>query len=201
MAYMTTGEAARLLGVGLNTIKRWIANGALEGVRTPGGHWRIPESALREWMRTHGVRVRDGGDRLRILILDDDPAACELLAAVIEQSGLPCESRCVHNGYSGLIQMGAWRPDVLVLDILMPGINGIDVLHRLHEDAGLVANMIVMVVTGAFNQTGLMQAVRKAGADAVLPKPVDTRLFLAVLGGCLQKKKPEFLSVHSGNAS
>lgn len=185
--YMTTGEAARLLGVGLNTIKRWIANGALEGVRTPGGHWRIPEMALRRLMHASGRK------RLRILILDDDPAACELLSAVLERFKIPCECRCVYHGYSGLIQIGAWRPDVFVLDILMPGINGIDVLHRLYDDPELRAGMITMVVTGAYDRTPLIRAVRSAGADAILPKPVDAARFLESLDACLRKKRPEIL--------
>jgi len=191
MGYVTTGEAAKMLGVGLNTVKRWIANGALRGIQTPGGHWRIPDAALQSFMQAQGMRSQGRGqDEIpRVLIVDDDEATCALLAAVLNQSDLSPEVKCVHDGYSGLVQVGAWRPDVLVLDILMPGINGLEVLHRLRNDRELLGDMAIVVVTSAFDQADLMRGVRKAAPDAILPKPVDARRFLDVIGACLHRTK------------
>jgi len=187
MTYVTTGEAAHMLGVGLNTIKRWIANGDLRGIQTPGGHWRIPDEALHGFMREHGfsTTTRPPGTPPRVLIVDDDPSVCALLEAILEQANSPCEVKCTRDGYTGLIQIGAWRPDVLVLDIIMPGMNGLDVLRRLRDDHELLGNMAIVVVTSAFDQPDIIRAVRKAGPDAVLSKPVDARQFLAAIGACL----------------
>ena len=189
MAYVTTGEAAKLLGVGLNTVKRWIASGDLRGIRTPGGHWRIPEAALRSFMQARGMRIpmREDKAALRVLIVDDDQAACTMLAAILEQLDPAPEVKCVHDGYTGLIQIGSWRPDVLVLDILMPGINGLDVLHRLRSDRELLGDMAMVVVTSAFDQADLMRRVRQAAPDAILPKPVNAQRFLGVIEACLSR--------------
>jgi len=183
MGYVTTGEAAKMLGVGVNSVKRWIASGDLRGMQTPGGHWRIPETALHSFMRERGMMAPEREQRAtpRVLIVDDDRAACALLGALLEQADTPLDVKCVHDGYTGLIQIGSWRPDVLVLDILMPGINGLDVLHRLRNDRELLGDMAIVVVTSAFDQTDLMRGVRKPRPDAVLSKPVDAQRLLGVV--------------------
>jgi len=187
MDYVTTGEAARVLGVGLNTIKRWIASGDLRGIQTPGGHWRIPEEALHSFMREHGFSTdtRAPGAPPRVLIVDDDPSVCALLEAMLEQADFPCEVKSARDGYTGLIQIGAWRPDVLVLDILMPVFDGLDVLHSLRNNPQLPGGMAIVVVTSAFDRPDIMRTVHKSSPDAVLPKPVDARQFLAAIGACL----------------
>jgi len=187
MAYVTTGEAAQELGVGLNTIKRWIANGDLQGIQTPGGHWRIPETALHSFMRKHGFSVLPHAPNTppRVLIVDDDPSVCALLEAILDQADFSPDVKSTRDGYTGLVQIGAWRPDVLVLDIFMPGINGLEVLRRLRDDHELLGNMAIVVITSAFDQPDVMRAVRKSSPNAVLPKPVDARQFLAAMSACL----------------
>jgi len=187
MTYVTTGEAAQELGVGLNTIKRWIANGDLRGIQTPGGHWRIPETALHSFMREHGFSAVPHASNTppRVLIVDDDPSVCALLESILEQADFPCEVKCARDGYTGLVQIGAWQPDVLVLDILMPVFNGLDVLHSLRNNRELPGGMAIVVITSAFDRPDIMRAVRKAGPDAMLPKPVDARQFLAAMSACL----------------
>lgn len=186
MSYKTTGEAARTLGVGLNTIKRWIKNGDLRGVCTPGGHWRIPKEELQRFMSQHGMPmlVKDEVPPVRVLIVDDDPSACALFAGMLEQADFSSEIKCVHDGYSGLVQVGAWKPNVLVLDILMPGINGLEVLRRLRAGPEL-EDMAILVITATFDQLDVMQSVKAAGVSAILHKPVDRSQFLAAIAACL----------------
>ncbi|WP_297478005.1 response regulator [Ferrovum sp.] len=183
---MTTGEAARMLGVGLNTVKRWINSGDLRGVCTPGGHWRISKDDLYAFMRARGLSIpgRDRTTPARMLIVDDDPSECTLLRAVLEQADFPSEIQCVHDGYTGLMRIGAWRPDVLVLDILMPGIDGLEVLSRIRADPDL-DDMVIIVVTAIFDRFEVVQAARSAGVAALLPKPVEARRLLDIVGACL----------------
>ncbi len=203
MDYVTTGKAARMLGVGLNTIKRWIASGDLGAIRTPGGHWRIPEPALLSFMRERGFSAspHTPNSTPRVLIVDDDPSVCVLLEAILEQADFSCEVKCARNGCTGLVQIGAWRPDVLVLDILMPGIDGVGVLRRLREDHELSGDMAIVVLTSAFDRPDIMRAVRQTWPDAVLPKPVNARQFLAAVAACLAPPAAAPRSAHkSGRA-
>ena len=183
---MTTGEAARMLGVGLNTVKRWINSGDLRGGRTPGGHWRISKDDLNAFMRTKGLPIpgRRKTAPARVLVVDDDPAECTLLKAVLEQADFPLNIQCVHDGYTGLMRIGAWRPDMLVLDILMPGIDGLEVLNRIRADPHL-DDMAIVVVTALFDRSDVVQAARSAGAAALLPKPLEARRLLDIVGACL----------------
>lgn len=183
---MTTGNVARLLGVGLNTVKRWISSGALRAVCTPGGHWRISNDDLDLFMRANGMKVPNSGklNLARVLVVDDDPSACALYEAVLEQIDIPLEVQCVHDGYTGLMKIGAWRPDILVLDILMPGINGLEVLHRIRENTK-GDNMAVIVVTAIPEQPEVMSTLKSAGVVAVLPKPLEVQRFIDVTSACL----------------
>lgn len=195
MVYKTTGEAARILGVGLNTIKRWIISGDLRGVLTPGGHWRIPEDELQSFMSQRGMPALAKNEPIpaRVLIVDDDPSACALLGGMLEQADFPTEIKCAQDGYSGLIQVGAWQPHVLVLDILMPGINGLEVLRRLKAGPDL-GDMAIVVVTANFDQPNVIQAVQAQGVAALLRKPVDTKQFLSAIAACIKPSPARLLN-------
>jgi excisionase family DNA binding protein len=175
-----------MLGVGLNTVKRWISSGDLRGICTPGGHWRITKDDLYAFMRSNGMPIpdRNRATPARVLIVDDDPSVCTLLEAVLEQADFTSEVQSVHDGYTGLMRLGAWRPDVLLLDILMPGINGLEVLRRIRADPDL-GNLAIVVITSIYDQPGLVQAAKSAGVAAILPKPVETCRLLDIVGACL----------------
>jgi CheY-like chemotaxis protein len=127
--------------------------------------------------------ARDGKDPARILIVDDDPFVCSLLTALLEQAGFFSEVKCAHDGGTGLIQIGSWQPDVLVLDIFMPGINKL--LHYLENNRKLLGDMTIVVITSAFDQPNVIRTVRKAKPDAVLPKPIDAQQFLTTVSAYL----------------
>lgn len=178
MPYLTTGEAARMCGVAVNSIKRWMRQGRIPHIQTPGGHWRIPKGDFQRFMATLKPRM-DAEDLPRVLIIDDDPQVCAILEAALASEALfPCETACAHDGYGGLIQIGRWCPDLLVLDIMMPGINGLELLHRLHAEPVLCVDMKILVCTAADDRPVVMRRIEDARPDAVLYKPVGIQDFL-----------------------
>jgi len=179
--YLTTGEVARRLGVGLNTVKRWIANGLLRGVQTPGGHWRIPEDSLEAFLRDRGML--DIGRPMRVLVVDDEPPVCLLLSDMLQQCWPEIEVKSVQDGYTGLVEIGRWRPDILLLDIFMPGIDGLEVLRRLRADEALRGDMDIIVITAGYDRPEIRRQL-SGQADAVLSKPVELNAFRAAIESC-----------------
>ncbi|MDX8401486.1 MAG: response regulator [Mariprofundaceae bacterium] len=182
--YRTTGEAARICGVSINTIKNWIRRGRLEAVRTPGGHWRIPAAALDAFLtrlRTENAMQDEGiaPEKSRILIVDDDPAAHELIRGILDAEMPGCAVHSAFDGSTGLIEIGLLRPHLIVLDIMMPGIHGLEIIQRLKGPDSLLPGARIIAVTAATDRRLVIDRIREAGPDALLFKPLDARAFVA----------------------
>jgi len=193
--YFTTGEAARICCVHINTIKGWVRRGDIEAVVSPGGRWRIVGESLLHFLRTNGMSVPDElQERLyKILVVDDDPAVCKLVRSAMELSLLSCEVHCAEDGYSGLIRVGDLKPDLMVLDIMMPEINGLEVMRRLHENPVLAADMRIVVLTGAQDSSLVLRNIKAAKPDATLFKPVSVVQLLETIQSLLspgQRSEP-----------
>ncbi len=184
--YFTTGEAARLCGVQLNTIKSWIRRGEIPAVRTPGGHWRIPRDGFLSFMRRMGMplpeqSIQDVPAAPRILIIDDDPAAHELMRGMLQLAFPDCRVHSAFDGCAGLIDIGRHRPDLIVLDIMMPGINGLEIIHRLKGPDSPMPGARVIAVTAASDRRLVVNRIRAAGPEALVFKPVDPERFIAAV--------------------
>ena len=184
MDYLTTGEAARMCGVGVNTIKRWIRQGRLPYMQTPGGHWRLPRHDFLHFIAS--MRPTRTEDAPRVLVVDDDAQACDFVRGAIACASIDCEVECAHDGYTGLIQIGRLHPALLVLDIMMPEINGLELLHRLRSRPELCTGMKILVYTGARDRRLVMRKVEESRPDAILLKPTGVEDFLHVALPLLQ---------------
>jgi len=191
MTYLTTGEAARLCGVRLNTIKNWIRNGDVPAIRTPGGHWRIPRAGFLAFMKRMGMPVPAEAEpkshgRPRILIIDDELSAHELMSGILSMELPDCEIHSAFDGYTGLIEIGKHQPDLILLDIMMPEINGLEIIHRLKQPDSPMPDARIIAVTAASDRKLVVNRIRAAGPEALLFKPIDaatfTRTVLRVLG-------------------
>ena len=190
--YITTGKAARLCGVHVNTIKGWIRKGALPAMLMPSGHWRITKKAFLEFLNEYDFPVPDElrhrEKRSRILIVDDDPVSLDFAQAAMESAPFVGEVHTAEDGYSGLIKIGQLKPQLLVLDIMMPGINGLELIRRLREQPDLTGDMRILVLTGAKDRRLVVHRLREAAPDAVLFKPVTVE---QLLGSAAQLLAPD----------
>jgi len=181
--YLTTGEAAKACGVKLNTIKNWIRNGKITAIQTPGGHWRIPRASFMAFMETFSTPapLSDSSSPTaarRILVVDDDIAAHELIIAALQMHGDGYEIHSAHDGYSGLIEIGRLQPDLILLDIMMPDINGLEIIHRLKAADSPLPNARVIAITAASDRRLVINRIRQSGVDALLFKPLDIEALL-----------------------
>lgn len=173
---LTTGEAAERLGVGVTTVKRWIQLGLLRASRTPGGHWRIPGTEV-ERLR---ARMQLSGQPRRMLVIEDDPGACDRIREWIAAQGWNMNVVCEHDGVLGLMRLGQMMPDVLVLDWTVPGMDGMEVLRRVRT-APEFRSMRVIVMAEQADLPGMRTGRDDVEADAVLAKPLERTAFLQAL--------------------
>lgn len=165
--FLTTGEVAGAYGVSIPTVKRWIRDGRLRAIKTSGGHFHI---SRREFLRFRaayaGAAVGEGPPR--ILVVDDEPT---VRAALVEALGLEQGSKveAAVDGYEGLVKVGTFRPHLLVLDLLMPGLDGFRVCQRVKADPVARATKILAITACRDEDVG--RRILQAGADGFLLKP------------------------------
>ncbi len=174
---MTTGQIADLLQVTIPTVKRWIRDGHMHAFVTAGGHHRVTEQELRRFRAAHRMPTADA-ERRRVLIVDDD---AQLLATLSE--GFAVDARydveTAADGYEGLIRIGRFQPDLLLLDLCLPGLDGFQVCRKVRQELG-TDRIKIVAMTGYVDDTARAR-ILETGADAFLEKPFD---LAALHGAC-----------------
>lgn len=168
----TTGEAAKICKVSQQTIIRCFDNGQLKGFRVPGSRFRrIPRESLYKFMKDNGIPTDalESGKR-KVLLVDDDTELLELMNKVIEDDGR-FEVRIATNGFDAGMMVKEYRPDVIVLDVMLPDINGKEVCHRVRADSTL-EEVRILCISGMIEEDKI-QELRLAGADDFLSKPFE----------------------------
>ncbi len=174
----TTGEAASVCRLSQQTIIRCFDDGKLKGFRVPGSKFRrIPRESLIAFMKDHRIPVEqlDSGTK-RVLIVDDDAAIVEMLEDVLQRDGR-FEVRTAANGFDAGALTQAFRPDILLLDFMLPDINGNIVCERIRKDASLAGTKII-IVSGAVDPDEIAR-LKSAGADDFVKKPFDIDKLIA----------------------
>lgn len=169
--HLTTNEVGRRCGVSAVTVKKWIRQGELRAYRTPGGHYRIVEADFQAFARRWGIPLGHDDQDRRILVIDDDPKVLELVAKWLRRAGRPWKVEGADDGYEGLLKLGVFRPHLLILDLRMPGLNGLQVCQRVRANPAMQGVRILAIT--AFDAEGVEAEARKAGADGFLAKPFD----------------------------
>ncbi len=170
----TTGEAAKVCNVSQQTIIRCFDSGRLEGFRVPGSRFRrIPRAELIRFMQKNGIPTdRLDAGPIRVLVVDDDPEIVRLLEdALGAEKGV--DVRSAATGYDAGMLTESFRPHVMLLDYMLPDINGNLVCERLRANPELASTRVV-IVSGVVRQSEV-DALLQSGADAFVRKPFDIR--------------------------
>jgi CheY-like chemotaxis protein len=164
----TTHDVSRLLHVNPRSVINWIEQDLLQSFRTPGGHRRIRHDDLLSFLRKHQIPIPSVliGENFSILIVEHEDELRRSLTKHFEQPG-GYKIMTASDGISALIEVGRTKPDVMILDMRIPGVDGLEVCRRIKEDRSNKTSIIAIGAQG--EETKVLQA----GADAYLVKPVD----------------------------
>ena len=168
----TTGEAAELCKVSQQTIIRCFDAGRLHGFRVPNSRFRrIPREALIRFMRDNGIPTdRFDTGKKKILVVDDDEAIVELFVDVLGDDHR-FEIKTALSGYDAGMLTEQFKPDLMVLDYMLPDINGNIVCQRVRDNPDL-SYMKIIIVSGVVNRDEIEELL-SAGADEFVKKPFN----------------------------
>lgn len=176
-AYISTREAAELLGISLRTAQLWVENGALLAWKTSGGHRRIllhsVQKILDERERSAVDVVRAPDARLKVAIVEDDPDVVTLLQMMLSGLDFPCDVQTRSDGFKGLILLGTFRPDVLIADLNMPDMDGFRMLRSIQGSEFAPRQIIV---TTALSTSEITERGGVPAEALVLQKPYPLSL-------------------------
>lgn len=172
--FLTTGDVASYCEVTSAAVLKWIDAGKLPVFTTPGGHYRILRSDFRDFLAQHGMFIDEGyfgkgHTRKRILIVDDEPAVVTFIESTLRLEG-KYELAAASDGFEAGQQVATFKPDLIVLDIMLPGMDGFEVCSRVKTDPA-TTNVKVLAVTGFATEENIRK-ILNAGADDYLGKPV-----------------------------
>jgi excisionase family DNA binding protein len=165
----TTHEVSRLLHVNPRSVINWIEQSLLPSYRTPGGHRRIRHDDLLAFLRKHQIPTPASlvEGNFGILIVDDEPEIVSLIESFLQRQAT-YEISSASDGITALLEVGRTKPDLLILDIMIPGVDGIEVCRRIKADS--TNKTAIIAVSG---QADKERKVLQAGADAFMLKPID----------------------------
>jgi len=168
----TTGEAAEICRVSQQTIIRCFDAGRLEGFRVPGSRFRrIPRQNLIKFMKDNNIPLDsiESGKR-KVLVVDDDAEIVELIIEVLERDGR-FELQTASSGYEAGMATERFRPDLILLDYMLPDVNGNVVCQTIRRNPEF-ENIKIVIVSGVVKEDEIAQLL-KSGAEDFIRKPFN----------------------------
>jgi len=183
----TTGEAAEICKVSQQTIIRCFDAGRLEGFRVPGSKFRrIPRQSLTKFMKENNIpldKLESG--KKKVLIVDDDAEIVELIVDVLVRDGR-FETKTASSGYDAGISTEQFRPDLILLDYMLPDVNGNVVCQTIRRNTEF-ENIKIIIISGVVKQDEIDQLL-KSGAEDFIRKPFDITELTDKIATVLQMK-------------
>ncbi|MBP8183764.1 MAG: response regulator [Rhodoferax sp.] len=168
LAFCSTRAAAVALGVSVSTVIQWVDSGVLTAWKTEGGHRRVSRDSIDALLRQKPARTVFPA--LRVLVIDDDPFILDLCMAKFAQWPSPPAVKSATNGYVGLFLLGSWKPDLVILDLHMPDMDGFALLRALQNSDQLQQTKIVVI--SGLSRTAIAERGGLPPGVALFEKPI-----------------------------
>jgi len=181
-------EVARKAGVLTSTVRYYTDMGLLSaGGETRGGHRLYDEDATLnaihkiQFLNKQGMTIEqikhdlaDSAGKKKILVIDDEPEVGELVSGLVKNSFPFIDVKIVYNGFSAGRILGEYLPDMIILDIMLPGVNGFEVCRQI-RDSELQRNVKILAITG-YDSPENKEKILACGASDFLAKPMDLKV-------------------------
>jgi CheY-like chemotaxis protein len=169
------------------TVRRWCNSGKLKSFHSPGGHHRFLNADIDNFASEQGISLeRSIITKRKILIVDDDAAVADVLQEIIIDSS-DAEVCTVNSGFEAGLKVKSFMPDTIITDIMMPGMDGIEVCKMLKGQPS-TRNIRIIGITGYYSEENVYKLL-DAGAETCLKKPVNIPELLSTLGLQLSENK------------
>jgi excisionase family DNA binding protein len=176
--FLTPTEVATLLSVSPVTVRQWAQKGLLEARTTAGGHRRFPVEAVRKLAAEMGMTLPVSADaNPRLLIVDDDQQINRFLVTLFTKRYPGLAVSAAFDGFDAGVKVQRIKPTVVLLDVMMPGIDGVEVCRVIKADPETQGTRVI-AMTGHYTPE-LERRIRAAGAEQLLKKPFSTEEVLA----------------------
>lgn len=173
---LTIPKAAKYCGISRGTFWKYVKEGKIKSSKTPGGKYRIKQEDLHEFMAKMGLMdsPENKSTESKILIVDDDSMIQKLIDQILSLEGYRTEIAV--DGFDAGVKMNTFKPDLLILDLVMPGIDGFEVCKRIKSDSK-TAHVKIIALTGYYTEE-IEKKFKDIGADYCLAKPIDRQQLL-----------------------
>lgn len=184
---ITVTEAAKLCKVTRATIWRWIKSGALNAGITAGGHYRVFREDLHALITSKGMTScsRNGIKKYKVLIVDDDPSVRKLLMVAFMKHGFEVDS--ASDGFEAGIKTIQFQPDIVILDLYMPKLDGFEVCRQLKNNNN-ASNIKIVAISGDENQKN-RKKILSCGADLFFEKSVDIKVIISEINKLIRSEE------------
>lgn len=162
-----------MLQVDPGSIANWIDQGILKAHRTPGGHRRVAMPDLVVFLREHKMPIPAELQMApkRLLVVDDEPAVAQLICRAVGAAFPQLEISQVNDGFTAGAQLATLKPDIVILDLRMPGMDGFEVCRLIRSKSETKHTQVIAVT--AYPSPDNVKRILQAGAKTCLGKPLD----------------------------
>jgi len=174
----TTYQIGKFCQVNIRTVIRWIETGKLKAYSTPGGHRRVKWSDLINFLTQNRMPIPKELEQARqkkILVVDDDPDFVEIVTKVLQK--IPdVELKTTASGFDAGVLVAEWLPDLILLDFIIPDLDGFEVTKKLKSNPRM--KKIPIIAVTSISEPEELERVKRCGVDTVITKPIESENFL-----------------------
>jgi excisionase family DNA binding protein len=169
-----TFYAAKMLGLSVGTVQALVEKNELSAWKTQGGHRRISMQSILDYQKRHlkmSTAANDTPWRLKMMVVDDDPVLLSVIQTCLDQWNLPIDCTALTSAMEALIDISSLKPDLLFTDLVMPGVDGFELLRTLRGNM-LFSDMIFVAMTG-LDDAAIEQRGGLPPRTVLVHKPLD----------------------------